>query len=135
MNATAKNVKQQATRLAGQPTLNESRLNTRQDAASGTSPISVPSAAPDAKIFPCSRDRKNKIGPDVSGRPRMRPPIECPHLRATVLTTQMKIGTLTNLIARNSHELGNMLATGENTHTERQQCAFLVVTNIGKLFR
>lgn len=113
MNATAKNVKQQATRLAGQPTLNENRLNTRQDAANGTSPISVPSAAPDAKAFPCSSDRKNKTGADVSGRPRIKPPIECPHLRATVLTIQMKIGTLTNLIASNSHELGTMLGTGQ----------------------
>jgi len=115
MNATAKNVMQHATRLVGQLTLKESRLNAMQDVASGISPINVPSAAAEAKRFPCSSDRKNRTGPDVSGSPRIKPPIDWPHLRPTVLTIQMKIGTLTSLIARNVHEFGTMSGTDEST--------------------
>ena len=75
MSATAKYAIQQPTKLLAQLSLKERILKTRQDVEREISPISVPSAAPEAKMVPCSSAKKIKTGPDVRGRPRIKPPI------------------------------------------------------------
>jgi hypothetical protein len=59
-------------------------------------------------LLPCSRVKKKSTGPDVNGRPKSKPPTEGPHLRATMLTIQMRIGTLTNFIGRIAQVLSIM---------------------------
>ena len=102
IDVTAKKVPQHPIKQDNQPLLNDNQPNTIQDAAKEINPINVASADAAAKLVPCSRARKNRMGPEVSGRPRTTPPIEGPHRCAIILIVKMKIGTLTNLIARNS---------------------------------
>jgi hypothetical protein len=102
INVVVKKVTQHPTKQANHPSLKDTQLNTIQDADREINPINVPSADAAAKLVPCSNARKNRTGPEVSGRPRTTPPTEGPHLRATMLMIKMKTGTLTNLIARNS---------------------------------
>jgi hypothetical protein len=102
INVIVKKVTQHPIKQANQPSLKDSQLNTIQDMDREINPISVPSADAAAKLVPCSSARKNRTGPEVSGRPRTTPPTEGPHLCATMLMVKMKIGTLTSLIARNS---------------------------------
>jgi hypothetical protein len=103
INVIVKKITQHPIKQDNQPSLKDNQLNTTQDAAREMNPINVPSAAAAAKLVPCSSARKNRIGPEVSGRPRTTPPTEGPHLCATMLIVKMKIGTLISLIARNSH--------------------------------
>jgi len=102
INVIVKKITQHPIKLDTQPSLKDNQLNTIQDAAREINPINVPSAAAAAKLGPCSSARKNRMGPEVSGRPRTTPPTEGPHLCATILIVKMKIGTLISLIARNS---------------------------------
>jgi hypothetical protein len=101
---TAKYVMQQPSKLEYQLDLKESQLNTRHDADSEINASKVPSAAPEAKLLPCSTARKKITGPDVNGRPRIKPPTEGPHRWAITLTAQMSAGTLTSLMKSKSHE-------------------------------
>jgi len=99
-NVIVKKVAQQPVKQANQPSLKDSQQNTIHDVDSEINPINVPSADAAAKLVPCSSARKNRTGPEVSGRPRTTPPTEGPHLCATMLMVKMKIGTLISLIAR-----------------------------------
>jgi hypothetical protein len=63
-------------------------------------PRRVPRAADAEKAVPCSRARNTRTGPDVSGRPMIRPPTELPHFLEAKLTARTSTGTVISLTTR-----------------------------------
>src|SRR5215467_15683043 len=55
-------------------------------------PSKLPSAVCDANCAPCSRLRKNKMGPELNGIPRSHPETPGPHLRPARLINAIKTG-------------------------------------------
>jgi hypothetical protein len=102
---------QHPTKLIRHLNLKESKLYARQELDSEIKPNNVPCAATDAKLLPCSNAKKNRTGPEVSGRPIINPPTDAPHRRVTILTAEMKIGTLTSFSPRNAHVLISIVSS------------------------
>src|SRR5215467_4446698 len=55
-------------------------------------PSKLPSAVCEANCGPCSRLRKNKMGPELNGIPKSHPEMPGPHLRPARLINAIKTG-------------------------------------------
>jgi len=74
----------------------------RQNAATPTSPRSVPLAACAANTRPCCMAKKRSVGPATAGSAVTKAAARVPHRRAASVTSAMKIGTSTSLRTRST---------------------------------